>query len=84
MRRSLDICLRHTLGFWGYRQSTYAQRRSFVLILRPASVLGYLWLFEFNVLMFLVKSGFCASLAQARTLLATGTVFINSTECVNP
>jgi hypothetical protein len=56
---------------------TLRKQQFFTQTIKPAAVLGYLWLFEYNVPLFLVKLNFSASPLEARILMLAGVVYIN-------
>lgn len=77
IRTSIKIFRMHTLMFFRRSHKTEHRTNLFFKTFSSMSTLAYMWFFEFNLAVFLVKVGFCSSLLVGNALVATDCCFVN-------
>ena len=77
IRTSVKIFRLHTLMFFGRSHKTEHRTNLFFKTFSSMSTMAYMWFFEFNLAVFLVKIGFCSSLPAGNMLVAADNCFVN-------
>lgn len=72
IRTSIKIFRLHTLMFFGKSYKTEHRTNLFLKTFSSMSTLAYIWFFEFNLSVFLVKVGFAESISKGHMLVASG------------
>lgn len=77
IRTSIKIFRLHTLMFFGRSYKTEHRANLFLKTFSSMSTLAYIWFFEFNLAVFLVKVGFTESIKKSHMLVASDSCALN-------
>lgn len=77
IRTAIKIFRLHTLMFFGKSYKTEHRTNLFFKTFSTMSTLAYIWFFEFNLAVFLVKVGFAESIGKGHMLVATDNCALN-------
>lgn len=77
IRTSIKIFRLHTLMFFGRSYKTEHRTNLFLKTFSKMSTLAYIWFFEFNLAVFLVKVGFAESIKKGHMLVSTDNCALN-------
>lgn len=77
VRRSIKIFRSHSLLFFRKSFNTERKTNLFFKGFESVSTLSYMWFFEFNLPMLLIKVGFASSVRNAYSLVTSHSCFLN-------